>query len=60
MRVTKISIAGALLGLSFVAACRGSDNSPVSPDAPVAPEDSTTPAVDASTGTHIHDVQSDR
>lgn len=55
MRVTKISIAGALLGLSFVAACRGSDSPPATPDAPVVPGDT---AGDTGDGTfHIQDVQ---
>jgi hypothetical protein len=57
MRVTKISIAGALIGLSFVAACRGSDDKPTDQvDAPVATGDA--PPADGSTS--IQDVQSDK
>jgi hypothetical protein len=56
MRVTKISIAGALLGLSFVAACRGSDNN-TTPDAPVVVPGDSSP-IDSG-GIHIQDVQND-
>jgi len=52
MRITKTKIAGALLGLAFVAACRGSSND--TPDAPVNTIDS------GPTQIHIQDVQSDR
>lgn len=56
MRVTKISIAGALLGLSFVTSCRSSDPAQPAVDAPVAPGD--TPPTDGSTS--IQDFQSDK
>jgi len=53
MRITKNQIAGALLGLSFVAACRGSSNNNDMPDAAVTIDSGPTQI-------HIQDVQSDR
>ena len=53
MRITRNWIAGALLGLSFVAACRGSDNKD-NPDAPTVPTDGS-----GSGAIRIQDVQSD-
>lgn len=54
MRTTKSPVLGVLLGLSFIAACRGGSGNGANPDAP------TGPGSDAGDGRiHIQDVQRD-
>lgn len=55
MRITKLQIAAALMGLSF-AGCRGSDNKD-NPDASVDPTIDGAPGDSNAGGTHIQDVQ---